>query len=652
MKNLYLLSISLFSAATLNYFSFTPAAKAQTTSRNNNSLSSTETKQKPEQDQVMVSEVVIEGVEEELKQKISKVIQVQAGQTITRDRLEQDINAIFAIGNFANVRVIPKDTPLGVKITFVVEPNPTLRRVTVKGSNVVPQKVIDKSFSQQYGKIINFREFQKGVKNLNQWYQDNGYVLAQTIAPPSFNSDGSVTLAVAEGIIEDIKIQFINEEGKEKDAEGKPIKGRTQKYVITREMQLKPGQVFKREVAQKDLQRIASLGIFNDLNLKFNPGKDPQKVVLVVNLREGKNISLTPTGGFSSRSGLFASGNFQAQNIGGRNQKFGTNVEVSRRDLTFDVNFSDPWIAGDPYRTSYKVGAFRKRSFSQIFDGGETDVELPNGDNPRVFRTGGNIIFRRPLSKNVFEKSDWVASAGLKYQKIAIRDSDGNLNAKDELGNDLSFSGDGEDDLFSIPLALVRDKRNNPLRPTKGSFLSLSSEQSIPIGDGNILSNKLRGNYSFYVPTHLTKFTKGCRNSKSNSKTDKCPQAFAFNLQAGTVLGDLPPYEAFSLGGLNSVRGFAEGDLGSARSFVQASAEYRFPVLSFLGGTVFFDAATDLGSSSSVVGNPGGARDKSGSGFGYGAGLRIQSPLGPVRLDYGFNNDGESRIQFGLGERF
>lgn len=655
MKNLYLLSISLVSAAALNCFSLVPSAKAQTTSGNNSSSSTSSSSTSSnstdnEQEKVLVSEVAIEGVQGKLQQEISKVIQVQAGKTTTRSQLKQDINAIFATGYFANVRAKPDDTPLGVRVTFVVEPNPVLREVKIKGGSVLSEKVINQSFSQQYGKILNFREFQTGVKQLNQWYQDNGYVLAQAIDSPSVNPDGTVTLEVAEGVIEDIQVRFVNEEGKEKDAEGKPIKGRTQKYIITREMELKPGTVFKREVAQKDVQRIAGLGIFKDLDLKFNPGKDPHKVILVVNVREGKNISLSPTGGFSSRSGLFAAGSFQARNINGRNQKLGTNVQLSQRDLTFDVNFSDPWIAGDPYRTSYKVGAFRKRSFSQIFDGGETDVDLPNGDNPRVFRTGGNIIFRRPLSKDVFEKSEWVASAGLKYQKVAIRDSDGNLNSKDELGNELSFSGDGQDDLFTIPLGFVRDKRNNPLRPTKGSFLSLSSEQSIPIGDGNILSNKLRGSYSFYVPTHLTKFTKGCR--QSNSEADKCPQAFAFNLQAGTVLGDLPPYEAFSLGGVNSVRGFGEGDLGSARSFVQASAEYRFPVLSFLGGAVFVDAATDLGSGSSVIGNPAGARDKPGSGFGYGAGVRIQSPVGPIRLDYGFNDDGESRVQFGIGERF
>jgi outer membrane protein insertion porin family len=450
-------------------------------------------------------------------------------------------------------------------------------------------------------------------------------------------------LQVAEGVIEDIQVKFVNPEGEE-------IKGKTQKYIITREMQLKSGEIFRREVAQKDLQRVFGLGIFQDINLKLNPAEDPRKVVLVVNVTEARNFSVSPGGGYSSKSGLFAASSFNLRNLNGRNQRLGADVEFSQRDIGFDINYTDPWIAGDPYRTSYNVNGFRKRTFSQIFDGGETEVELANGDRPRVFKTGGNISFRRNLSKKVFEKSEWVASAGLKYQRVAIRDSDGDINAKDELGNDLSFSGDGTDDLLTVPLRLVRDKRNNLLSPTKGSVLSLSTEQSIPIGDASILSNKLSGSYSFYLPTRLTKLTEGCR--KSNNKSQGCPQAFAFNLQAGTVIGDLPPYEAFSLGGANSVRGFGEGELGSARSFLQASAEYRFPVFSLLSGALFFDAATDLGTADSVTGNPAGARDKPGNGFGYGLGVRVKSPLGPIRLDYGYNNDGESRVQFGIGERF
>jgi outer membrane protein insertion porin family len=254
----------------------------------------------------------------------------------------------------------------------------------------------------------------------------------------------------------------------------------------------------------------------------------------------------------------------------------------------------------------------------------------------------------------VFKRSDWVASLGLQYQNIELQDASRNSVSKDALGKDLSASGTGRDDFLSIPLTLTYDKRNDPLTPTQGSVFRLSSEQSIPIGQSSIFSNALRASYSTYVPVNLLQLTPGCRKKetqKENSAID-CPQALAFNLTGGTILGKLPPYQAFSLGGSNSVRGYEDGDVGSARSFVQASAEYRFPVFSLISGALFVDAATDFGSGRSVIGTPGEVRSKSGNGLGYGLGVRINSPLGPIRVDYGWNDRGENKLHFGLGERF
>ena len=615
-----------------------------------------------EEPRVLVAEVLIQGLEgrPQLEDEVFNAIETRPGQATTRSQLQEDVNAIFETGFFANVNVVPEDTPLGVRITFIVEPNPILQRVVVEteppaAEQVLPQEVIDDAFSNQYGQTLNLRRLQEGIEDINAWYDDNGYDLAQVIDAQQATEEGVVTLVVAEGVIEDILVRYLDEEGDPiENEQGQPIilseddeavRGLTRPFIITREIQLDSGDVFRRNVAERDLRRVFGLGIFEDVRLSFAPGSDPRKVDVVVDVIEGNTGSLAAGAGISSASGLFGSVSYQERNLGGNNQNLAAELQVGVRALLFDVRFTDPWIAGDPYRTSYTVNAFRRRSISLIFDGGDTEVELPNGDRPRVLRTGGGINFTRPLSDNPYEDAEWTASAGFQYQRVSIRDSDGDISPEDELGNDLSFSGDGTDDLFTLQAAAVRDRRNSRLQPTSGSFLRLGVEQSIPIGSGTIFLSRVRGSYSYYLPVDFTNFVEFEEPAQDT-------ETLAFNFQGGAVFGDLPPYEAFSLGGVNSVRGYDEGDVGSGRYFVQATAEYRFPVFSFISGALFVDFASDLGSGDDVPGEPAEVRDKPGTGFGYGVGVRVQSPLGPIRVDYGFNDEGDSRLHFGIGERF
>ncbi|MGG6297518.1 BamA/TamA family outer membrane protein [Leptolyngbya sp. AN02str] len=590
------------------------------------------TEEPAEEPRVLVAEVLVEGAGA-LENEVYDAITTQAGQTTTRSQLQQDINSVFATGFFSNVRAVPTDTPLGVRITFVVEPNPVLQGVRVVDSQVLPDEVVNEIFGPQYGQTLNLNDFQNGVNQLNRWYQDNGYVLAQVIDAPRVGPDGVVSLVVAEGIIEDIQVQFLNEDGEATNDEGEPIRGRTREFIITREFETEPGDVFNRQQIERDLQRAFQLGIFDDLRVTLNPGEDPRQVNVIVNVVEAQTGSLAAGVGVSSASGLFGTASYQQRNLGGNNQRLTAELQVGERDLLFDVNFTDPWIAGDPYRTSYTVNAFSRRTIPIVFQGGETEVFLPNGDRPRVRRLGGGVSFGRPLDNG------WRASLGLQYQNIRIQEQDGGLATVDELGNQLSFSGSGTDDLLLLQLSASQDRRNSALTPTSGSFLRLSTEQSVPIGQGSILLNRLRGSYSFYVPVNFTNFNDGA-------------ETLAFNVQGGVVLGDLPPYEAFSLGGTDSVRGYDAGDVGSGRAFALASVEYRFPLFSIVGGALFADFGTTLGTDTDVIGEPSVVRGKPGSGFGYGLGVRIQSPIGPIRVDYGFNDEGDGRIHFGIGERF
>ncbi len=603
--------------------------------------------------EVLVSEVLVEGADGDLALTVYEAISTRPGEAATRSQIQADINAIFATGFFSNVRAEPSDTALGVRVTFFVQPNPDLRAVQVAGNQVLSQETVDEIFSAQYGRILNLKDLQTGIQAINKYYQDEGYVLAQVIGSPQVDSDGTVTLQVAEGVIEDIDVRYLNEDGE-------PTKGKTRKFIITRELDTKPGDVLNRPLLQTDLQRVFGLGLFEDVQVALEPGQDPRKVLVNLNVQERSTGSFSAGAGFSSRSGFFGTGSYSQSNFGGNNQKLNLQLQLGTREFLFDASFTDPWIATDPFGTSYTVNLFNRLTIPLVFDEGPfednaacvagdvnpasaCDVRLPNGDSARVNRLGGGITFTRPLTRvRSKRRTAWTASVGAQYQRVSIRDADFRITPQDSLGNDLSFSGTGSDDLFSVRFGLGRDLRNDPLNPTKGSALRLGVEQWLPIGSGSIAGTRLRGSYSQFLPVKLLRFTEG-------------PQALAFNVQAGTVIGDLPPYEAFTLGGGSSVRGYSEGDLGSGRSFLQATAEYRFPLLKFLGGirgVLFFDVGTNLGTQDNVPGSPGIIRGKPGSGFGYGIGIRVNTPIGPVRLDYGLNDEGDSQFHFGFGERF
>ncbi|MCE2673109.1 MAG: BamA/TamA family outer membrane protein [Microcystis sp. 53598_E5] len=605
-----------------------------------------------EESRVLVAEVVVQGADRELENLVYNTIRTRPGRSTTRSQLQEDINAVFATGFFADVRAVPQDTPLGVRVTFEVQPNPVFQGVQIQiapetlDKSILPAGVVEEIFASQYGKTLNLRELQAGVKKINDWYSKNGYDLAQVIGAPQVTPDGRVILVISEGLIEKIQVRYFN-------VEQEPVKGKTREFIITREMRLKAGDIFNRNTAQQDLQRVFGLGLFEDVRLSFSPGSDPREVIVNVDVVEGNTGSLAAGGGISSNAGLFGTVSYQQRNFGGNNQTLGAEVQLGEREFLFDLSFSDPWIATDNFRTSYTVNVFRRQSISLVYDGENSSIRtLNDNDSPRIVRTGGGITFVRPLAADVFTKPKWVVSLGFNYQQVQVQNANGDISPLSAPLNgfgsqQLAFSSSGIDDLLSLNIGAIRDFRDNPLQPTSGSFLRLGLEQTIPVGSGSIFGTRVRGSYSYFIPVRFI-------NSFNLFETDifKGQQSLAFNVQAGTVLGDLPPYDAFIVGGSNSVRGYAEGEVGSGRSYFQATAEYRFPIVAIIGGALFVDFGTTIGSQGDVPGQPGIVRDLPGTGLGYGLGVRVQSPVGQIRVDYGFNVDGGSRLHFGIGERF
>ncbi|WP_041555953.1 BamA/OMP85 family outer membrane protein [Nostoc sp. PCC 7524] len=573
---------------------------------------------------VTAIDVQIVGATPELQEIIRQVIKTQTGGETSQSQLQRDVEAILQTGLFVNANVNTRTTPSGLNVVYQVQPV-VVRSLQLAGAKALTYPVALKPFQSQIGKPISPDGLKQAVQQINKWYTDNGYNLARVLSIQP-NDAGILSVNVAEGLVNDIKFRFVNDEGKTVDNNGNPIGGRTKPDFLKQQLQLKPGQVFQENIVRQDVQQLYRTGLFQSLNVAFEG--DATNLDVIYELKENGARAINLGGSYNADTGLMGTLNYQDQNIGGKNDIFNVNLGLSSRDLQFDTKFISPYRATNPDRLGYTVKAFRSREISATFD---DEIKLANGDKVREGKIGAGISLQRPLD-------DWDTSLGFNYTRTSIRDRQGNITPTDAQGNPLSASRTGVDDLTTVSFTATKDQRDNPINPTQGSVLRLSTEQSVPIGQGNISMNRLTANYSQYVPVQLF-----------NSQT---PQVFALNVQAGTVLGNLPPYEAFNLGGSNSVRGYDAGNVGSSRSYVLATAEYRFPILPIVGGVVFADFASDLGSGDTVLGNPAGVRNKPGAGFGYGAGVRVDSPLGLIRADYGINDQGESRVHLGIGQRF
>ena len=556
----------------------------------------------PTEPEVLVAEVLITGTDDpELIEEIYRAIATQAGQTTTRSQLELDINQVFSTGYFADVEAVPSDTALGVRVTYDVQPNPIVRSVSTDNANVLPEELLDEIFASQQGQVLNFSELQLGVEQLETWYADNGYVLA-SVTDVRSTPNGDVVIEVAEGIIEDIRVA-----GNEK----------TRDFIVTREMELQPGDVFNRDTVQTDLQNVFDLNLFQDVNLSLEPGDNPDNIVATVNVEERNTGSLSAGGGLSSGSGIFGTVSLSENNLGGNNQSVGIDLQVGTEELLFDVGFTDPQIAHWETPTSLNANAFNRISRDRVYD-----------DDQDLIRLGTNITLARPVIND-----NWRASLGVQQQFISVNDRD-----PDE---PLTIDG-STNTLSSVRLGLVRDLRDNAALPSQGSVFRVSTDQSIGLlfSDG-LTRNKAEVSYSHYIPVDFLKLQ------------GQSPEVFAFDVRAGSIFGDTAAFDSFLLGGANTVRGFDEGRVGTSQSFGLATAEYRFPIFNFIGGTLFADYGTDIGSAGGVFGNPTSAQDLLGSAFGVGAGLRIQSPIGAVRVDYGIGQgEDNGRLHFGFGEKF
>ena len=641
-----------------------------------------ENENNPNQESILISEIIIKGWENhpegrELELAAYDSMSIKPGSIVNNQILNRDLNAIYASGWFSEVKIKSQDGPLGVKLIVNVVPNPILKKVELDPkTSVITNAYVDEIFTNFYGKTLNLNEFQNKIEIIKKSYESKGYSLIRISGPDRISENGIVKLKVSEGIISDIKLRFLGSDG-ELIIDGEPKKGKTKDWVIKRELKTKPGTIFNRKILEADIGRLYSTSLFDDVKVSLGPDNfNPGQVIIFLDLSEQRTGSLTGGLGYSNSSGVFASIGLQETNTLGRAWSTNFNLNFGEYSTTYNFSLTDPWIKGNKYKTSFRTNIFLSRDFPQEFKSenngriyavDDTTTSTSDSFSSIILeKTGGGFSFSRPLNGgDPFKDSKWRVLAGMNFKEVKMIDSDRNKKPYGDLTptkgniNDIICIGfspnDGscpdENILVSVIATTSRNNLNNSVNPTSGNKLTFGTEQFVSMGQNSPTFNRMRASYSYFIPTKLINLTKGCKSK--NATSEDCPQAIGFQFKGGTTIGDLPPYEAFCMGGTSSVRGWGSCDLAVSKSFLEGTAEYRFPVWRMLTGALFFDAGSDLGTQKDVPGKPGKLLQKAGSGFSLGAGVGIKTPIGPLRLDAASKDlSGDWRYTLGVGWKF
>ncbi|XP_022148761.1 outer envelope protein 80, chloroplastic [Momordica charantia] len=573
-----------------------------------------------DEERILISEVLVRNKDgEELERKdlemevLTALKASRPNSALTLREVQEDVHRIINSGYFYSCIPVAVDTRDGIRLIFQVEPYQEFQGLVCEGANVLPAKFLEEAFRDGYGKVINLRHFHEVISSINSWYGERG--LFGRVSAVDILSGGILSLQVSEAEVNNISIRFLDKKT------GEPIAGNTKPETILRQLTTKKGQVYSMLQGKRDAETVLTMGIMGDVSIIPQPAADAGKVDILMNVVErpsggfsaGGGLSCGTTGGGGPLSALIGSFAYSHRNLFGRNQKLHVSLERGQIDSIFRINYTDPWIEGDDKRTSRTIMVQNSRTPGTLVHGGR--------GNLTIGRVTAGLEFNRPI------RPKWSGTAGLYFQRAGARDEQGNPIIKDDFNSPLTASGNTDDNMLLAKFESVYTGSGDH----GSSMFVLSMEQGLPFLPEWLCFNRV--------------------NARARTGMEVGPSQLLLSLSGGHVVGNFCPHEAFVIGGTNSVRGYEEGAVGSGRSYAVGCGEISFPLFAPVEGVIFADYGTDLGSGSTVPGDPAGARLKPGSGYGYGFGIRLDSPLGPLRLEYAFNDRHAKRFHFGVGYR-
>jgi len=520
----------------------------------------------------------------------------------------EEIRNLYFNNGFINVRVSEpeirlkeEEEEMDITITISEGKQYSVESISLADNKAYPTEELSEMIKLMPGEIFRRNILQEDIKTLTDFYSERGYALI-SIAPdvkPVPNKDAvDVVYRIIEGDIFHIGRIEIGGNIKTKDK------------VIRREIRLDEGDKYNSAKIKRSYQRLYNLNFFETVELKPKPRSKEKLLDMDVTVKDKQTGMFTVGGGYSTLDKFMGMVDLSYGNFLGNGQNIKLRGEFSSSSTTYELSFHEPWLFDK--EISMTMGVYRKKREYNEYDWKST---------------GFRIGFGKALSEY------WNANVQYKLEEVDISNIDDDANDRIKALEGPSLTSE-------ISPSIARDTRDYFLDPHEGSRNALYLSFAGLGGDNKFVKGIFDSQWFF--PIGPTTFSIRGR----------------FGYARGIMGEELPDYEGFRVGGINTVRGLdygdggpkdAQGDSIGAAGEIIFNFEYLFPLIpeAKLKGLLFYDAGKAYAEGERIDELRTTA----------GAGIRWISPVGPLRLEWGYNLDPkpderQSKFEFTFGTFF
>lgn len=588
-----------------------------------------------EGNKLYVTDIVIQGAKQldpdDLKDELALsergMLSWITGSGVLREEiLDRDAAALEAYyGNrgFLNAKVGQPEvtySDTGITVTFQVDEGARYKVTSLEYAGEMIGAPQDLNSVVKMDELVAEKDYldrsvmRSDLQKLTEHYSNFGYAFAEADVKIDRNdAENTVALTYTMSKGTKVSINRVLIEGNTK----------TRDNVIRREMRLADGDLFNGSQLRRSNARLNKLDFFETVEITPEPAGSPSELNLRVKVKEKPTGQFAAGVGYSSYSQVFFSGQILERNLFGMGYQLGFTGTISAKSADYTATF---W---NPHYNDTKLG-MGVSLYNKLNDYSDYDKQS----------VGGRLLFGYPLGE--YTNLNW----SYRLEQYTIEDVDDDA---DKVIKDI----EGENWASALYGSIKRDTTDRRINPTKGMTHQFSVEYGGGILGGDDDFIKYIADANHYFPVFLE-------------------TVIHLHAQAGYIMEnggeEIPPFERFYLGGMNSVRGYEERSIsplyddrdasegydegdekGGNKSFF-FNAEYLVPLHKEMGllGLVFFDAGKAWDEDEKIDAD----LYKS-----VGAGVRWYSPLGPLRLEYGYpldeiNNEREGRFEFSVGQFF